>query len=99
MCLSVCVVKVTQNWSLECKIDVCWKCKIGARFWLSLGAVWFVKNQRPNGGIRGPILRKNNFQKRIFGPDLLQFYEGCFYYKYRLCIRVNREIEGAETRV
>jgi len=99
-------VKVTQNWSLECKIDVCCKCKIGAqigkieaRFWLSLGAIWFVKNQRPNGGIRGPILRKNNFQKRIFGPDLLQFYEGCFYYKYRLCIRVNREIEGAETRV
>jgi len=96
MCLSVCVVKVTQNWSLECKIDVCWKCKIGARFWLSLGAVWFVKNQRPNGGIRGPILRNNIFQKRIFRPNLLQFYEGYFYYKYRLCIRVNLEIEKAE---
>ena len=26
------VVKVTQNWSLEYKIDVCWKCKIGAQF-------------------------------------------------------------------
>ena len=36
---------------------------------------------------------------RIFGPDLLQFYEGYFYYKYRLCIRANLEIEGAETRV
>jgi len=34
-----------------------------------------------------------------FGPDLLQFYEGYFYYKYRLCIRANLEIEGAETRV
>jgi len=92
-------VKVTQNWSLECKIDVCWKCKTGARFWLSLGAIWFVKNRRPNRGIRGPILRNNIFQKRIFGPDLLQFYEGYFYYKYRLCIRVNLEIKGAETRV
>jgi len=67
------VVKVTQNWSLECKMDVCWKCKIGARigkigawFWLSLGAVWFVKNRRPDGGIRGPILHNNIFQKRIF---------------------------------
>jgi len=30
---------------------------------------------------------------------LLQFYEGYFYYKYRLCIRVNLDIEGAETRV
>ena len=108
LCLSVIVdvVKVTQNWSLECKIDVCCKCKIGAqigkieaRFWLSLGAVWFVKYRRPNGGIRGLVLRNNIFQKRIFGVDLLQFYEGYLYYKYRLCISVNLEIEGAETRV
>jgi len=35
----------------------------------------------------------------FFGPDLLQFYGGYFYYKYRLCIRVNLEIEGAETSV
>jgi len=27
---------------------------------------------------------------------LFQFYEGYFYYKYRLCIKVNLEIEGAE---
>jgi hypothetical protein len=40
--------------------------KIGARFWLSLGAVWFVKNRRPNGKNRGPILRAVIFQKRIF---------------------------------
>jgi len=38
-------------------------------------------------------------QNRVFGPDLLQFYEGYFYYKYRLCIRANFEIKGAETRV
>jgi len=38
-------------------------------------------------------------QNRIVGSDLLQFYEGYFYYKYRLCIRANLEIEGAETRV
>jgi len=37
--------------------------------------------------------------KRIFGPDLLQFYETYFYYKYRLCIRVNHKIERAQTRV
>jgi len=41
-------------------------------------------------------------QNRIFGLDLLQFYEGYFYYKYMLCIRANLEIEGeiegAETR-
>jgi len=97
---------VIQNWSLECKIDVCWKTKIsarfvefGARFWLSLGAVCYVKNWRLNEGIRRPILRDRFFQKRIFGPDLLQFYAGYFYYKYRLCIRANLEIEGAETRV
>jgi len=38
-------------------------------------------------------------QNRVFEPDLLQFYEGYFYYKYRLCIGANLEIEGAETRV
>jgi hypothetical protein len=73
--------------------------KIGARFWLSLGAVWYWKNRRPNGKNRGPILRAVIFQKRIFGPDLVQFYGSFFYYKYRHCISVNLEIEGAETRV
>jgi len=29
---------------------------------------------------------------------LFQIYEGYFYYKYRLCIRVNLEIEGAENK-
>jgi len=60
-----------------------------------------VENQRPNGGIRDPILRGQFFFFRnvFFGPDLLQFYEGYFYYKYRLCIRVNFEVEGVETRV
>jgi len=69
----VCVAEVTQNWSLECKIEVCWKTKIGVRFvefgprfWLPVGGFWFVKNQRPNGGIRDPVLCDNIFQKRIF---------------------------------
>jgi len=35
----------------------------------------------------------------FYGSDLVPIYEGCFFYKYRLCIRVNLEIEGAETRV
>jgi len=67
------VVEVTQNWSLECKIEVWWKTKIsarfmefGARFWLPVGGFWFVKNWRLNGGIRCPILRDSIFQKRIF---------------------------------
>jgi len=37
--------------------------------------------------------------KRIFGPRFVPVFLGFFYYKYRLCIRVNLEIEGAETRV
>ena len=39
------------------------------------------------------------FRNVFFGPDLVQFYGGFFYYKYRHCISVNLEIEGAETRV
>jgi len=39
------------------------------------------------------------FRNVFFGPDFFQFYGGYFYYKYRLCIRANLEIEGAETRV
>jgi len=93
------VVEVTQNWSLECKIMFAGKPKIGTRFLAAYGAVSFDKNRRPNGGIRGPILHDSFFRKCIFWPDLLQFYEGYFYYKYRLCIKANLEIEGAETRV
>ena len=37
--------------------------------------------------------------KRIFGPDFVPIYERLVYYKYKLCIRVNLEIEGAETKV
>ena len=37
--------------------------------------------------------------KRIFELDFVPIFEGFFYYKYRPCIRVNLEIEGAETRV
>jgi hypothetical protein len=39
------------------------------------------------------------FRNVFFGPDLVQFYGSYFYYKYRHCISVNLEIEGAETRV
>jgi len=63
------------------------------------GAFCCVKNRRSNGGIRGPNCRNSIFQKRIFGSDLFQFYGRYFYYKYKLCIRENLEIEGAETRV
>ena len=47
----------------------------------------------------GRIVVTTKKGKRIFGSDLFQFYEGYFYYKYRLCIRANLEIEGDETRV
>jgi len=99
------VIEVTQNWSLECQIDVCWKCKIGARFWLSLGAFCFVKNRCPNGGIRGPISLDSFFFFFFFFPETYFWARfviilwGLLYYKYRLCIRANLKIEGAETRV
>jgi len=48
---------------------------------------------------RSTMVRGCRKTKSYFGPDLLQFYEGYFYYKYRLCVRANHEIEGAETRV
>jgi len=60
--------------------------EFGAQFLAACGAVCFDKNRRPNGGFRGPILRDSFFRKCIFGPDLLQFYEGYFYYKYKFCI-------------
>jgi len=43
--------------------------------------------------------QKNKNKTYFYGPDLVPIYEGCFYYKYRHCISVNLEIEGAETRV
>jgi len=71
----------------------------GARIDTDFFSLARVKNRCSNGGIRGPILHNNIFHKRTFGSDLLQFYEGYFCYKYRLCIRVNLEIERVETRV
>jgi len=39
------------------------------------------------------------YNRNVFsGLDLFQFYEGYFYYKYRLCIRAKLEIEGAENK-
>ena len=70
-----------------------------AKFAVCFFDFWFVKYRWPNGMARGPNCRDMEQQKHIFGPDFLQFYEGYFYCKYRLCIRVNLEIEGAETRV
>jgi len=43
--------------------------------------------------------QKNKYKTYFYGHDLVPIYEGCFYYKYRHCISVNLEIEGAETRV
>ena len=67
------VVKVAQNWSLECKTMFAGRPKIGARFvdfgarfWLPLGGFLFVKNRRPNGGIQGPILRNSFFFRNMF---------------------------------
>ena len=42
--------------------------------------------------------QKNKNKTYFYGSDLVPIYEGCFYYKYRLCIRVNLEIEGAENK-
>jgi len=72
--------------------------EIGARFSAAELALSFVKNRSTIWQNRSTISRRFRKIKRIFRPDLLQFYEGYFYYKYRLCIRANLEIEGAETR-
>jgi len=100
------VVEVTQNWSFRvqnwCLLEdqnLRLICGVRGPILAVFGSSLLCENQRPNEGIRGPILRDNFFQKRIFGADLFQFYGGYFYYKYRLCIRANFEIEGAETRV
>jgi len=76
---------VTQNWSLDCKIEVCWKTKIGARFvefgarfWLPVGGFWFVKTRRPNGGIRGPILHEIIFQNVCLGQICYNFMRVTF---------------------
>jgi len=45
------------------------------------------------------VVASEYFRNVFLGPDLFQFYGRYFYYKYRLCIKVNLEIEGAETRV
>ena len=60
----------------------------GARFSRAELALSFVKN-------RSTILRRVRKIKRIFGLDFVPIYEGYFYYKYRHCINVNLEIEGA----
>jgi len=73
--------------------------EIGARFSGAELALSFVKNQSTIWQNQSTISRRFRKIKRIFGPDLLQFYEGYFYYKYRLCIIENLEIEWAETRV
>jgi len=56
-----------------------------AEFALCFFGFSFVNFQWPNGAIRWLNL----------GPELFQFYERYFYYKYRLCIRVTLEIEGS----
>jgi len=39
------------------------------------------------------------FASRKYNRNIVPIYEGYFYYKYRLCIRVNLGDKGAETRV
>jgi len=63
----------------------------GARICTGFFSLARVINRRPNGGIRGRTVETKNIC--IFGPDLFQFYEGYFYYKYRHCISVNLEID------
>jgi len=104
-------IKIFNKSSINCcesdsKLEF-WKQKIGGRFSGHGGqfstlffGLWFENFRWPNGCIRWPILRRRNKNRNVFlSLDLFQFYEGYFYYKYRLCIRVNLEIEGVETRV
>jgi hypothetical protein len=84
----------------------CWKQKINGRFFehggrFSTLVFCLLVRQKSVADLEHSVadFTQEIKQKRIFGPDLLQFYEGYFFYKYRICIRVNLEIEGAETRV
>jgi len=67
-------------------------CQIGVRIFGADLTLSFRNN-------RSTIWRRIIKIKCIFGPDFVPIYEGFFYYKYKLCIRVNLEIEGAEIRV
>ena len=73
--------------------------KIGVRFFGVELTLSFVKNRSTVWQNRSTILCRVIKIKCIFGPDFVPIYEGFFYYKYKLCIRVNLEIKGAETRV
>ena len=93
------MLKVTQNLSFRiCHIVVRWD-YIVVRFWTSFLDFRLWKHRSTMRKIVVRFYADVEKQNRIFGPDLLQFYEGYFYYKYRLCIGANLEIEGAETRV
>ena len=46
----------------------------------------------------GQFCQQEIKQKCIFGPRFVPGFLGYFYYKYRPCIRVNLEIEGAENK-
>jgi len=90
-------VKVTQNWSFEF-VKIEWCCS-GPDFECCFSAFWWTKI----GGRMeefGPEFAGRKYNRIVFlDSDLFQFYQGYFYYKYRLCIRVNLEIEGLKTRV
>jgi hypothetical protein len=86
---------------------VCWKtqnrrpiCGVRGPILTAFGRLPVLEKSAPDLVKSGPDFACSIFQKRIFmGPDLFQFYGSYFYYKYRHCIGVNLEIEGAETRV
>jgi len=55
---------------------------------------WNIGGRRAKSG---PEFANRKYNRNVFlGWDLFQFYEGYFYYKYRLCIRVNLEIKRTE---
>jgi hypothetical protein len=84
------VVKVTQNWSLEAKIHVCWNGKKMAPDLHSSGPDFLRLLEAYCSGKIGARFCMQYFSETYFhGPDLFQFYGSYFYYKYRHCINVD----------
>ena len=95
------------KWLKIGEIEVCWICQNrgpnGAVRGPNLSVVFcLLVRQKSVAEWRNsrPEFSSKKYNRNVFlGWDFVPIYEGYFYYKYRLCIEVNLEIEGVETMV
>ena len=92
-------LEVLWKWLKIGEIEVSGNCQFGARIDTGFFSLARVKVGAWMEEFGARIVASTYFRNLFFGPDLSQFYGRYFYYKYRLFIRVNLEIERAETRV